>query len=128
MEQTTRQCVGIDIAKKSFTACVCKLSPQSGPCFSQVASFENSTRGYNQLLKWSRKQTTPALPVSFVMEATGIYYEPLAYHLHKLKQPVSGVLPNKVRHFGKSLNVKSKTDRTDARAIAQLGAERQLSS
>lgn len=127
MEQMTRQCVGIDIAKKSFTACVCKLSPNSGLCFSQVATFDNSARGFNQLLKWSRRQTTPALPVSFVMEATGVYYEPLAYHLHKLKQAVSVVLANKVRHFGKSLNVKSKTDRIDARVIAQLGAERQLS-
>lgn len=126
MEQMTRQCVGIDIAKLSFTACVCKLSPSSGLCFSQVATFDNSTRGFNQLLKWSRKQTNPALPVSFVMEATGIYYEPLAYHLHKLKQAVSVVLPNKVKHFGKSLNVKSKTDRIDARVIAQMGAERQL--
>ena len=122
MEQMTRQCVGIDIAKKDFTACVCKLSPNSGLCFFQVATFENSTRGFNQLLKWSRRQTTPTLPVSFVMEATGIHYEPLAYHLHKLKQPVSVVLPNKVKHFGKSLNVKSKTDRIDARVIAQLGA------
>ncbi|WP_347157070.1 IS110 family transposase [Pontibacter chitinilyticus] len=50
----------------------------------------------------------------------------MAYHLHKLKQSVSVVLPNKVKHFGKSLNVKSKTDRIHARVIAQLGAERQL--
>ncbi|WP_148561755.1 IS110 family transposase [Pontibacter korlensis] len=62
MEQITRQCVGIDIAKLSFTACVCKLSPNSGLCFSQVATFDNSTRGFNQLLKWARKQTTGALP------------------------------------------------------------------
>ncbi|PRY11884.1 transposase [Pontibacter ummariensis] len=34
----------------------------------------------------------------------------------------------KVKHFGKSLNVKSKTDSIDARIIAQLGAERQLSA
>ncbi|WP_161890755.1 transposase [Pontibacter russatus] len=103
-------------------ACGCKLSPNSGLCFSQVETFDNSTRGFNQLLKWSRKQTTPALPVSFVMEATGVYYEPLAYHLHKLKQAVSVLLPNKVRHFGKSLSVKSKTDRIDARIIALLSA------
>lgn len=126
MGQMTRQCVGIDIGKKDFTACICKLSPQSGLCFSKVATFENSTRGFNQLLKWARKQTASTLPVSFVMEATGIYYEPLAYHLHKLKQSVSVVLPNKVKHFGKSLNIKSKTDNIDARIIARLGAEHRL--
>lgn len=126
MEQPTNQCVGIDIAKKSFTACFCSLSPQSGLCFSRVASFESSTRGFNQLLKWVRKQAAPTVPMSFVMEATGIYYEPLAYHLHKLRQTVSVILPNKVKHFGKSLNIKSKTDTIDARIIAQLGTERQL--
>ncbi|MFD2514810.1 IS110 family transposase [Pontibacter locisalis] len=126
MEQATRQCVGIDIAKKDFTACVCRLSPQSGLCFSKVATFDNSTRGFNQLLKWARKQTGDSPPITFVMEATGVYYEPLAYHLHKLRQTVSVLLPNKVKHFGKSLNVKSKTDRVDARVFAQLGAERHL--
>lgn len=118
--------MGIDIAKSNFTACICKLSSQSGLCFSQVATFDNSTRGFNQLLKWARKQTGDSPPIAFAMEATGIYYEPLAYHLHKLGQRVSVLLPNKVKHFGKSLNVKSKTDRVDARLIAQLGAERQL--
>lgn len=128
MEQVTRQCVGIDIAKKSFTACVCRLSPQAGLWFSEVTTFENSTRGFNQLLKWARKQAAPSLPLAFAMEATGNYYEPLAYHLHKLKQAASVVLPNKVKHFGKSLNIKSKTDNIDTKVIAQLGAERQLTA
>jgi transposase len=60
------------------------------------------------------------------MEATGIYYEGIAYHLHKLRQPVCVILPNKVKHYAKSLNVKTKTDVVDARIIAQMGAERNL--
>jgi transposase len=60
------------------------------------------------------------------MEATGIYYEPLAYHLNKLHQRVSVVLPNKVKHYAKSLNIRSKTDYLDARTIARTGAERAL--
>ncbi|MCC9169200.1 IS110 family transposase [Pontibacter harenae] len=94
--------------------------------FSQPVKFENSTRGFSQLLRWVRKRASASLPVAFVMEATGIYYEPLAYHLHKLRQIVSILLPNKVKHFGKSLNIKSKTDNIDARIIGQLGTERQL--
>ena len=62
------------------------------------------------------------------MEATGVYYENLAHHLHKLKQPVCVLLPNKVTHFAKSLNVKTKTDKVDARVIARMGAERNLSN
>ena len=60
------------------------------------------------------------------MEATGIYYEPLAYHLHKLHLQVAVLLPNKVKHYAKSLNIKSKTDKIDASIIARMGAERQL--
>jgi transposase len=61
------------------------------------------------------------------MEATGVYYENLAHHLHRLKQPVAVILPNKVKHFAQSLNIKTKTDPVDARIIALLGAERKLS-
>jgi len=78
------------------------------------------------LLKWVRKNKCLVQEIVFVMEATGIYYEPLAYHLSNLKLLVSVVLPNKVKHYGKSLNIKSKTDVIDARLIAQMGAERAL--
>ena len=61
------------------------------------------------------------------MEATGNHYENLAHHLFGLRVQVSVVLPNKVNHYAKSLNVKTKTDAVDARVIAQLGAERKLS-
>jgi transposase len=60
------------------------------------------------------------------MEATGVYYEPLAYHLYKTKKSVVVILPNKVKHFMKSLNVKTKNDFVDARAIAQIGVERKF--
>ena len=121
-----RQCVGIDIAKHSFTACVCQQGTSGKVSFCPVSTFENSKRGFNQLLKWVRKFSQPDPPMVFVMEATGIYYEGLAYHLHQLKQSVCVVLPNKVKHYARSLNVKTKTDQIDAQVIAQLGAERTL--
>lgn len=127
MESILRQCVGIDISKISFTACICRYGHDSHTEFSEVVSFTNTKPGFNQLLKWVRKQATVQPAVTFVMEATGIYYEPLAYHLHQLHQPVSVVLPNKVKHYAKSLNIKSKTDMIDARTIAGMGAERLLS-
>lgn len=126
MDTIIRQCVGIDIAKDSFTACTCTQRADGSLAHSGAAEFENAKRGYNQFLKWSRKHCSPTAPAIFVMEATGIYYEPLAYHLHRLGQYVCVVLPNKVKHYAKSLNVKSKTDALDARVIAQMGAERAL--
>jgi transposase len=126
MQTITRQSVGIDIAKLSFTACICRSYNDSRIDLSEVLKFENSKQGFNQLLKWVRKHVMVATQVCFVMEATGIYYEPLAYHLVKLHQPVSVLLPNKVKHYAKSLNIKSKTDIIDAGVIARLGAERLL--
>lgn len=127
MSTILRQSVGIDIAKDSFTACVCKSSGDANPVFSDVVKFDNTKPGFNRLVKWVRKLTAAAAPASnYVMEATGIYYEPLAYHLQDLKLHVSVVLPNMVKHYGKSLNIKSKTDIIDARMIARMGAERSL--
>lgn len=126
MQTILRQCVGIDIAKSSFTACLCQQLNIGQTICSPVSEFENSRRGFNQLLKWVRKHAVVTPKVVFVMEATGIYYELLAYHLYELSQPVCVVLPNKVKHYAKSLNIKSKTDLIDARLIAQMGAERAL--
>jgi transposase len=121
-----RQCVGIDISKATFTACFCCSYSNGKTEVSDVLKFDNCKRGFNQLLKWARKNKGTLHQTFFVMEATGIYYEPLAYHLTNLKLQVSVVLPNKVKHYGHSLNIKSKTDIIDARIIAQMGAERSL--
>lgn len=128
MEKALKQCVGIDISKSSFTACVCRKLFNCEVSTSQVEEFENNKHGFNRLIKWSRKLTTNSEKVLFLMEATGIYYEGIAYHLHKLNLPVSVILPNKVKHYAKSLNIKTKTDIVDARVIAHMGAERHLPS
>lgn len=77
-------------------------------------------------MKWVRKNYSNKITNTYVMEATGVYYEELAYHLHKLKFNVVVLLPNKVKHYAKSLNVKFKTDKSDSKIIAQMGVEQQL--
>ena len=127
MNGIIKQSVGIDISKDTFTACVCRSDFSGNEYLSETVDFKNLKTGYNQLVKWSRRITDPSIEVVFVMEATGVYYESLAHHLHKLNLPVSVLLANKVKHFAKSLNIKTKTDQVDARIIARLGAERKLS-
>ena len=62
------------------------------------------------------------------MEATGVYYEKLAYYFHVQGEFIIHVLlPNISKGYRKSLNLKSKTDEIDAGMLAQLGLERQLS-
>ena len=126
MQTILRQAVGIDIASKTFTACVCKNMSDGSIDQSEVLECENSKPGFKQLIKWVNKRCNTNVPLTYVMEATGIYYEQLAYYLNDLKLKVSVVLPNMVAHFGKSLNIKSKTDLIDARMIARMGAERNL--
>jgi len=128
MKDPIQQSVGIDIAKESFTACVCQRDQSNGTQLSPVADFKNSKSGFNQLVKWSRKLTQSSSSVVFVMEATGNHYENLAHHLYNLKMNVSVQLPNKITHYAKSLNIKTKTDAVDARVIAKLGVERKLSA
>ena len=123
-----KQSVGIDMAKLTFTSCVCKqsLNYDQGLMLSEVRKFPNTKTGFNQFLKWVSKSIDKKLPVSFAMEATGIYYEQLAYHLNSLGKRVSVLLPNKVAHFTKSLNIKTKTDDIDASVIAMMSCERVL--
>ncbi|MBL4861487.1 MAG: IS110 family transposase [Crocinitomicaceae bacterium] len=127
MEKIAHQSVGIDISKDSFTCCICKRDDKMSLNFSKVSEFKNEKTGFNRFVKWVRKQTEKGVPMNYVMEATGVYYEPLAYHLNKLKQEVHVALPSKIKYYFKSLNVKTKTDINDARVIAQFGAERKLS-
>jgi transposase len=121
-----KQSVGIDIAKMTFTACICKRRSDQTNKLSEVREFTNDKKGFNQFVKWVGKVMEKDVTIIFAMEATGIYYEELAYHLDKLKKEVSVILPNKVSHYSKSLNVKTKNDIIDAKIIAMMSCERRL--
>ncbi len=59
-------------------------------------------------------------------KATGIYHEKLAYFLYQKGYTVSVVLPNRSKKYLGSLGLKSKTDKLDAKGLAQMGAEQNL--
>jgi transposase len=120
----SKQSIGIDISKDSFTACVCKREISGSFVFSKVASFSNEKSGFNQFLRWVNSEIEKSTELVFLMEATGVYYESLAHHLFKLKKTVHVALPNTTKHYFSSLNVKTKTDAIDARWLSQFGAER----
>ena len=117
-----RQCVGIDIAKDKFTACLFMYDIASDMgCGTKSVEFKNTKQGFNQLVKWARKECIKEYPLTFIMEPTGVYYEPLAYHLCKIQQTVYIVMPNKARDFCNYEGIKTKTDEMDARCLALLG-------
>ena len=117
-----RQCVGIDIAKEKFNACLFMYDIASDMgCGTKSVEFKNTKQGFNQLVKWARKECIKEYPLTFLMEPTGVYYEPLAYHLCKIQQTVYIVMPNKARDFCNYEGIKTKTDEMDARCLALLG-------
>lgn len=119
-----KQCVGIDISKLSFTACICFSQEDGSLRYSEVLTFKNQKPGYNQLTRWVRKKCNPAFELVFLMEATGVYYELIAHHLSTIKQIVHVVLPNTSKHYFSSLNIKTKTDKVDAKVLSRFGIER----
>jgi len=78
------------------------------------------------MLKWVEKHNKLGLPVSYVMEATGCYYENLAYHLYEKGENVFVVLANRMKNYFRSFNIKTKTDKVDAKVIAKYGIERAI--
>ena len=118
--------VGIDISMDDFHACI-KVRTETGSVkIKGTRSFENTDSGYKQCLSWVLKQHKNGCPVRFVMEATGVYYENLAYFIHANQINVSVVLANKIKNYIQSLNIKTKTDKVDSKVIAGFGIEREL--
>ncbi|WP_438590616.1 IS110 family transposase [Duncaniella muris] len=116
-----RQCVGIDVSKSKFTACLCMLSWGCPAQFTESIEFANTKTGFNQLVKWARREAEKGKPILFLMEPTGTYYEDLAYHLHKLSFTVYVIPSGRVHAFFKEEGIKTKTDSVDAYGLALMG-------
>jgi transposase len=118
--------VGIDIAKDSFVACGGYSTLSQQLHFGKETTFANTESGFVALLSWAVKQHVSGSALWFVVEATGVHYEELAYFLANNQHLLSVLLPNKVKHFARSTELKSKTDQLDARLLCRLGLERAL--
>lgn len=123
---------GIDISSDDFTASQGIYYSDLDREVSIIKKFKNTMRGFDKLLAHIKKQQGKINPDGiiqtwFVMEASGVYYENLAYYLHDKGHNVHVALPNKVKNYIKTLENKSKTDDLDSLAIAQYGLEKQLS-
>lgn len=116
-----RQCVGIDVSKEKFTACMCMQTPGDSASFTEALDFSNKKTGFNQLVKWARREAYKDYPILFLMEPTGSYYEELAHHLAKLQFNIYIPQPQRVRAFFESEGIKTKTDSIDARGLSLMG-------
>jgi len=102
--------IGIDVAKETFDLCIL---PEG-----TLQHRENNPKGIHQTV-----ETLLALnPTLIVMEATGGYETLLAAELQAAHLPVAIVNPRRVRDFAKARGRMAKTDRIDARILAEFAA------
>ena len=83
----------------------------------QTRQAANSPTGIAGLIKELGKIS----PVLVVVEATGGYQNSLVEALHTENIPVKVANPRQVRDFARSLNRLGKTDKLDARTLAEFG-------
>ena len=121
-----KQNVGIDIAKDDFKVNFSVLTPGLNIVVKGSRTFDNNQKGFDSFHSWAEGKRSQKLESHFTMEATGVYYENLAYFLQEKGCTVHVVLPNQAKKYGQSLGVESKTDKIDAKTLAQMGLERKL--
>jgi len=126
MKKHVKQIVGIDVAQKELVVCLGRMTDEWSPELFAFKSFANNVKGFNALENWVKKLANPDVSVRFVMEATGVYHESLAYYLFGQGYAISVVLPNKISNYFRTLEVKTITDQTASQAITLFGLERKL--
>jgi transposase len=123
MKKTLKQVTGIDVAKDELVCCQGRIYDDLSIELFAHKNFPNSLKGMEALIKWVERSGPAG---KFVMEATGVYYEDLAYYLFDNGYQLSVVLPNKISNYMRTLEVKTITDYTCSEAIAQFGLQRKL--
>jgi len=123
MNQQMQTLIGVDVSKAKLD-CAWIKDLDTGKIKHKV--FPNTPQGYQALLVWAQKHAESAIDaIRFVMEATGIYHEALAYALDQAGAQVCVVNPAQIRAYAKSLGARSKTDKKDSVVISRFGLTQQ---
>ena len=125
-KKIVKQVAGIDVAQKELVVTLGRMYDDWIPVLYSYKVFPNNEKGFLALVSWVKLQSAEEVMVRFVMEATGVYHESLAYFLSKKEYDVSIILPNKISNYSRSLDTKTVTDKTASEAIARFGLERKL--
>lgn len=126
MKKIVKQVVGIDVAQKELVVCLGQMYDDWCPSVYAHKTFTNTEKGFKALVLWAKEKTDDSTAIRFVMEATGVYHEGLAYFLDAIGHEVSILLPNKISNYFKTLEVRTITDKTAAETITLFGLERKL--
>jgi transposase len=108
----TQIVLGIDVSKRTLD--VALIFEARTLC----KQFKNSTDGFRSLADWLA--SLEIKQVHACLEATGIYGEAVALFLHECGHLVSVVNPLRIKGYAQSNMQRNKTDRLDARIIADF--------
>ena len=125
-KRIVKQVAGIDVAQHELVVSLGRMYDDWSPEIYANKTVANTPKGCLALVSWVQKLAEQIVPVRFVMEATGVYHESLAYFLDEKGLELSIILPNKISNYFRTLDVKTVTDHTTSEAIARFGLERKL--
>jgi len=106
--------VGIDVAKHHLDL---HLLPEG-----KTARYANDPDGIRQC----RLFLAQVRPERIVLEATGGYETALTLELQAVQMPVIVVNPRRIRDYARAMGLMAKTDRIDARVIAEFATNPRL--
>jgi transposase len=121
-----KQVVGIDVAHKELVLSLGNMDQEASTHIYAYKTFVNNEKGFTAMILWVKKHTDNDSPLRYVMEATGVYHEALAYFLSDRNYAVSIIMPNKVTNFFRTLEIKTVTDKSMSEAIALFGLEKKV--
>lgn len=125
-QKVIRQSSGVDISMETFDASILQLLEDFSICIVSTKKYKNNQDGFDKFYQWVEKFKNKSISINFTMEATGVYYEDLAYFLNSKNETVHVILPNKSKKFAESLGLRAKTDKIDAKMLGRMGVERKL--
>ncbi|WP_415837366.1 IS110 family transposase, partial [Pontibacter korlensis] len=126
MKNLLCQNLGVDVSKDALEVVLSTLDMERRVKVKASRKFTNTPTGFKQLQRWLEGKRAADVELRLLMEATGVYYEQLAWFLYHEGYQVSVVLPTKAKRYLQALGNKSKNDRIDARGLAQMGLEQLL--
>jgi transposase len=107
------------MSKRYFHACLLQQI-DSKPV---SARFDAHEEGFVKFITWVKRVSSSQM-LHFCLEETGIYGRGLAAFLHEAGHHVSLVNAALIKHHGRSLNLRMKTDTVDAWLIAHYTLQR----
>jgi transposase len=111
--------LGVDVAKNKLD--VGLLNPENDQ--RRAKTVPNTPEGFTELRDGLIRQKVPDLgQVHLILEATGVYHEPVALWFFAAGASVSVVNPAQTKAFGQGLAVRTKTDARDSHVLARYGA------